>query len=98
MWISEVGKRGWVILTKDGRLLTNGLIVRALLSSNTHSFVLRAKDMTGEQMGRAFVTAYPSMLKMITKFQPPLVAQVSRAGVPKLLVTYDQLVNRLDPR
>jgi hypothetical protein len=94
-WLPAIGRKGWVILTKDRSLLTNQLEIKALLESNAPSFVLRAADMTGAEMGRAFAAAYPTMLKFLDKFQPPFLAQVTRQGHVSILVTYDDLVRRL---
>ena len=94
-WLPVVGRNGWVILTKDRSLLTNPLEVKALIESNAPSFVLRAADMTGAEMGAAFAAAYPTMLKFLRKFQPPFLAQVTRQGHVSTLVTYDDLLRRL---
>ncbi len=41
-WLSEVGKRGWVVLTKDARIRTNALERAALLDANVAAFMLGA--------------------------------------------------------
>src|SRR5438876_10674898 len=64
MWVPEVGRRRWIILTKDRALRHNSLEQIALLKSGTHSFILTSADQTGAQMAHAFVAALTDMKKM----------------------------------
>ena len=95
-WLPVVGQRGWVVLTKDRHLLNNQLQIVSLLKANTHVFVLRAADMTGEDMANAFSAAHHDMLKFIEKYPTPYIAQLTRAGVVSMLVMYSDIVERLD--
>lgn len=92
VWVPEVGRRGWIILTKDRALRHNSLELIALLKSNTHSFILTSADQTGEQMAAAFVTALADMKKMIAKFSAPFVGNVSPLGNVHVFFTHDQLL------
>ena len=38
IWLEEVGKKGWIILSKDKNLKHNHREIVALLKANTHSF------------------------------------------------------------
>jgi hypothetical protein len=79
-WLPEVGKRGWIVLSKDKHLKSNPLEVIALLRANTFSFLLTSGSLTGSEMGRAFVAAMPDMLGIIATSNAPLVASVGRSG------------------
>jgi hypothetical protein len=98
IWVPEVGRRGWVILTKDRALRHNSLEQIALLKSNTHSFILTSADQTAAQMANAFVTALNDMKKMIGKFPPPFVATVTPSGSVRVFFTHDQLLAAIAKR
>jgi predicted nuclease of predicted toxin-antitoxin system len=97
-WVPEVGRRGWIILTKDRALRHNSLELIALLKSNTHSFILTSADQTGEQMAKAFVAALPDMKNMIGKFPSPFVGTVTPLGKVHVFFTHDQLLAAIGDR
>ncbi|MGD9855283.1 MAG: hypothetical protein AB7U20_10070 [Planctomycetaceae bacterium] len=66
-WLPEVGKRGWVILTKDKEITRNYIELCALLKSGAPSFVLKAQDMTGPQMAETFCKSLPQIRGCIKK-------------------------------
>jgi hypothetical protein len=98
VWVPDVGKRGWVILSKDSRLRSNPLEQIALLKSGTHSFLLTAANLSGPQMATAFITAMPDILGMINKFKPPFVATVNPSGTVSVFCTHDQLLDMISAR
>jgi hypothetical protein len=92
VWVPEIGKRGWIILTKDRAIRNNSLELVALLKSNTHSFILTSADQSGPQMASAFVAALPHIKKMVAKFPAPFVATITPAGAVSVFYTHDQLI------
>jgi predicted nuclease of predicted toxin-antitoxin system len=50
VWLAEMGKRGWVVLTKDALIRRDSLQRRALLSANVAAFVLARGDVSGAVM------------------------------------------------
>ncbi len=55
-WIPVVADRGWVIVTRDRRILFNPVERAALENSGAHYIALVAKDRSGAQMGSAVDT------------------------------------------
>src|SRR6478609_2522541 len=72
VWVPEVGRRGWIILSADENLKHNHIEIVALLKSNTHSFLLTS-GFTGPEMANAFVTAMPDIKGIISSIPPPAV-------------------------
>lgn len=95
IWVPEVGRRGWTILTKDKSLRHNYIELVALLKSGTHSFILTAGSQSGQEMASAFVTALPDIKQLIARFEPPLVATISAAGNVYVCYTRDQLIAQI---
>ncbi len=84
-WLQDVGRRGWVVLTKDQRIRRREAEFQALLAANVAAFVLTSGNMTGAAMGQAFVLAYPRIQKMLRDYELPFVAAVDAAGRVRLL-------------
>jgi predicted nuclease of predicted toxin-antitoxin system len=83
-WLAAVGKRDWVVLSKDKKIRTRRLEREALLNANVAAFILTSGRITGEDMGRAFVKAHSLMLKFLSEHQRPFIAAVTRDGEVKL--------------
>jgi predicted nuclease of predicted toxin-antitoxin system len=94
-WITEVGKRGWIILTKDSAVRHNALELIALLKANTHVFILTSANTTGEQNAQSFVAAKTAIGRMIEKFETPFIANVTLAGEVKVMKTREQLMDAI---
>jgi hypothetical protein len=79
-WLQAVGKRGWVVLTKDARIRTNALERGTLLSANVAAFMLGRGDMKGPQMATIFMAALPRMTKVLRRWDVPIIATVTAVG------------------
>jgi hypothetical protein len=82
-WLPEVGKREWVILTKDANIGRNKLERLAVTNAGIRMFALAAKNLSGKDMGIAFKNALSQMLKFIDKNPAPFIAKVHRDGTVK---------------
>ena len=84
-WLREVGRNGWIVLTKDKNIRFRELEKQALVSSKARAFVLTARDVTGAEMAQIFVGALPKMLKILERTPGPFLARVTRGGQVDLL-------------
>jgi hypothetical protein len=80
-WLTEVGRRGWVVLTKDDAIRRNPLERRALLASNLRAFILTSQNMSGPDMAELVVRLRPRIETLARSRQPPFIALVTRSGV-----------------
>lgn len=94
-WIPEVGKRGWVILTKDAEIRNNQLKLITLLQASTATFILSAKKLSGPEMAQAFIAAIPDILRLLQKFSVPFVARISAGGRVSILLTYSGMIKKI---
>jgi predicted nuclease of predicted toxin-antitoxin system len=85
-WLPEVGRQGWVVLTKDHHIRTRQVELIALLSAGVAAFVLTAGDLSGPEMAQAFVRALPKMKRMLVGQPRPFIARVSPSGVVTLIL------------
>lgn len=90
-WLTEVGRRGWVVLTKDKRIADRRLERLAVASAEVRMFVLVAGNLTGQDMAAAYVKALPSMQRFARTHQPPVIAKVYRDGTVTAWKAGDEL-------
>ncbi|MEX2119770.1 MAG: hypothetical protein WD847_09260 [Pirellulales bacterium] len=95
IWLRHVGGKGWTVLTKDRHIRANQVEIAALLESGVACFNLTAADMTGPEMGTAFVTALPAIRQFLKRFPAPFVAGVTRSGNVSMLCTRATLIKRI---
>src|SRR5205085_11068593 len=89
IWLTEVGRRGWVVLTKDKHIRYRSNEIAALLSANVRAFILTTKgDLTGAEMAQIFIKALSRIKRMATKTPPPFIARVQRDSTVELIRNY----------
>lgn len=79
-WLLEVGKRGWVVLTKDDRIRYRSTERAAVVAAHVALFALSSGNLTGGEMAQAFVVALPRMSRVLATHRPPFIAKVTRSG------------------
>src|SRR5262245_254483 len=72
VWIPEVARRGWVILTKDKNIRRTPGEREAALTANARIFTLSSGNMRGEVMAALFVTRLPDLEKRRPRSRPRL--------------------------
>ena len=79
VWLAEVGRLGWVVLTKDKHIRYRQVEIQALLAGKVRAFILTARgDLSGAEVGQIFIKAMPAMKKLCDTATPPFIARVSR--------------------
>ncbi|KYC42090.1 hypothetical protein WA1_19005 [Scytonema hofmannii PCC 7110] len=79
-WLPEVGKRGWVVLTKDAKIGKHTSEKFAVFSAKVKMIVLASQSMTGDQMIEAFLKAIVPMQEFVRKHPAPFIAKLFRDG------------------
>jgi hypothetical protein len=86
-WLREVGRRGWIVLTKDTWIRRRSNERTALMHAGVRAFVLVAGNLSGPEMARVFVNALPAMHRFVARHNPPFIAKVTRSGAVSMLVS-----------
>lgn len=76
-WLPVIGRRGWVILSKDQ---FNWLERRAIVNAKARAFLLSRGELRGEEMAAIVAKALPEMLRTLDLTQPPFIAKIYRDG------------------
>ena len=79
-WLPEIGKRGWVVLTKDARISKNHLERMAVTNADIKMFTLASQNLSGKQMADIFLRSANKMQEFVRKHPAPFIAKVYRDG------------------
>lgn len=79
-WLAEVGRRGWVVLSKDERIRRNRIERTALEAAHVRAFFLTQQDITGREMANLFRDALPGMTNRAISQPAPFIFTISRSG------------------
>ena len=72
-WLSEVGQRRWIVLTKDTQIRYRTPERVALMQAGVRAFVLTAGNLSGREMADVFVQALPAIRRFVANHQPPFI-------------------------
>jgi len=92
----EVGKRGWIILTKDVAIGRNQLERQAVAYAGIRMFALASQNLSGREMAEIFRVAILEMQKFIEKNPAPFIAKVYREGKVRSWKTQADLLAELE--
>jgi predicted nuclease of predicted toxin-antitoxin system len=79
-WLAQAGRKGWIVLTKDNRLRYRPREKAVLLRSNVRAFILTARNLTGEEIAKAFTLALPRIENFLRRHAKACIVAVSRDG------------------
>ncbi len=79
-WLPEVGRRGWVVLTKDANIGKRTLERNAVTRAGIKMFALASQNLSGKDMVAIFVGAIVPMQEFVRKHPAPFIAKIYRDG------------------
>jgi len=80
-WIHEIGKRLWVLITKDQKIRRNPLERAAYEAAKLRGFIVTGKDMSGKDLADLLVRCLPGIVRRTGGRSGPLLFTISRGGV-----------------
>jgi hypothetical protein len=90
VWLSEVGARGWVAITKDERIRYRAIEREALVEAGARAFVLTGRDIPAADLGAMFVRALPRVWRFLRKHPAPFIARIGRSGRVEMIVSAER--------
>ena len=90
-WLDEVGKRGWIVLTKDRRFDKRVLEITAIANSKVRVFKLTAANLQGEEMAAIFVKSIRKIERVAIGNSAPFIATVTRTGRVSIFMSSSKL-------
>ena len=94
-WLRIVGKRNWVVLTKDKKIASRSLELEAVAEGNVRLFALVDGNVRGVVMAQAFVNALENMQRFILENPEPFIAKVHQSGLVKPCKNKKELLRML---
>ena len=79
-WVELVGKKGWIALTKDKNIRYRFAELDAIKTHKARVVVIRAKNVTGNELGELVVKHYEKIQRFSSIHKAPFVAGIERAG------------------
>jgi hypothetical protein len=79
-WLTQIGKRGWILLSKDLAIEKNNLEYIALTNMRVGAFFIRSREMPKREIIACVVKALPKMLKIIQAENKPFLFKVYKDG------------------
>jgi predicted nuclease of predicted toxin-antitoxin system len=80
-WLLVVGKKGWVVFTKDKNIRKRPTELNAVILAKIRMFALSGGSMTGEQMSETFSNNMTKIGRFLKNNEPPFIARISASGV-----------------
>jgi hypothetical protein len=79
-WIPQVGKRNWVLVTRDANIRRNPMERAAYEESRLRGFVVTGKDLGGPELAALLVRSLRGMVNRAAGRPGPLLFAISRGG------------------
>lgn len=79
-WISLVGQKGWVAITKDKNIRYRIGEIESVRNNNAKVIVVRAKDATGDEIAEVLVKFRERIKKYAIRTPAPFIAGIDRWG------------------
>jgi predicted nuclease of predicted toxin-antitoxin system len=83
-WLTAVGRRGWIVLTKDIRIRYKPNEKEAILEAGAVAVILVSGNMKGEEMAELFVRSLGHIERVAGRATPPAIFTLGRDGRLKL--------------
>jgi len=85
IWLPEVGKWGWVLVTKDWRIQRRPLERTAILNAGVRAFVLEPENLPLEAILTLLRLTVPKFMTAIQRYKAPFIFAVEMNGELKAL-------------
>jgi predicted nuclease of predicted toxin-antitoxin system len=80
VWLDEVGKKGWIVLTKDDQIRYHRTEVEAIKHSGARVIILPRGNIKAADLGAIIVGALPKIKRFAKKNPPPCIGRLSAQG------------------
>lgn len=79
-WIPEVGRRGWVIVTRDQNIRRRPNERGAVERAAVHLFALTSGNLSAVETATVLIAAWPAIQRAVAATAPPALWSVTRGG------------------
>jgi hypothetical protein len=79
-WLQEIGRRGWLVFTKDQRIRQRSSELLALVNSRVRAFVLSAGEVTGDDQANIFLGVLARIRQWVAETPAPFIVRIEKSG------------------
>lgn len=79
-WLSAVGNKGWIVLTKDKNIKYRRAELDMVKKYKVRMFTFSGGNLKGTEMAEIFINALSKIKRFINKTPPPFIVIVTRTG------------------
>jgi hypothetical protein len=79
-WLPSIGKRGWTVLTSDGKIRYRSIEKQAVYENKIRMFCFSTNNMSGQDMANALNQALDRIIKVVASIPPPFIATITKSG------------------
>lgn len=85
VWIAEVGRRGWTVVTRDQNIRRRPNELRAVRAAGLHLFALTSGNLSAAETAQVITAAWTAIQRHVAGTPAPALFSVSRGGEVRLL-------------
>jgi hypothetical protein len=78
VWLKVVGKKKWIVLSKDPHIRKRDLERQRLRESRVHAFFLGRADLKGPEQAEIFRRAIPKIIALVEAATRPVIGLIRR--------------------
>lgn len=82
VWLAEVGKNGWIVLTRDKRIRYRQIERVALQTARVRAFVFTGGNVTARDTGTVLAGALDRILRISSADPGPFIYHIGKSGKP----------------
>ena len=90
VWLTEAGKNGWIVLTKDKMIRRRTIEREALLNANVKAFFFMSGSIAFSEIAQILVKALPAIEKVVTENKPPFIAGIYKDASVRIILTSEK--------
>lgn len=79
-WIAEVGRRGWVLLTRDQEIRRRPNELAAVRAARVHLFALTSGNLSAGETVALCVVAWPAVQRAVARHTAPAIFSITRGA------------------
>ena len=91
-WLTKMSELDWVVLTKDKKISTRPLEIKAIASAEVKVFILVSGNLTRREMADVFAKSLPKIEKIATGNRAPSIAKIYKNGKVEIWKNRNQLL------
>lgn len=79
-WLPAVGRKGWIVVTRDQNIRRRANELAAVRAGRLHLFALTSGNLAAAESAALIVQAWPAIQAAVLRVEPPAFWSITRGG------------------